>query len=186
MQVNNIPVGFSIKTLDISHLTLIHHFLNTHYTRNDNEFFPSRIVFSEKYLYWYLKKIPKGLMVGLFYYEKLVGTIVADVITVWQANDENFSKGFIIDLLCLNTKLREMKLSKLLISEIKKRISEIGPRWDSGGVNLSNPDVNLEWDSGGVSSPNPDVNLEWDSGGVSSPNPDVNISFIILSLSEDM
>ena len=118
----NLPKGFAFKTLKIKHLDEVCCLLNDHYIEDEQDIM--RIVYSRDFLYWYLKYIPDGFMVGLIYKNKLVGMITAMFIDMFVYN-----KGIkmpYIDFLCVQKKIRSLGLAPFLMDEIKSRIFKTG------------------------------------------------------------
>uniref|UniRef100_A0A6C0LQX9 glycylpeptide N-tetradecanoyltransferase n=1 Tax=viral metagenome TaxID=1070528 RepID=A0A6C0LQX9_9ZZZZ len=109
---------FNFKTLNMSHLDEIYCLLLNHYIEDCDGSF--RFIYSRDYLYWYLKYIPLGLIVGLTYRNKLVGLITATFIDL-IIYDYKIKVPF-INLLCLQKKIRSCGLCPIMIDEIKLRI----------------------------------------------------------------
>ena len=118
MTSSQLPFGFSLKTLNVSYLDEIHNLLNNHYIEDKQQII--RIVYSKDYLYWYLKNIPIGLIVGLIYNNKLVGMITAAIFDI-AIYDSVIQIPF-VNFLCLQKKIRNANLASYLINEIKNRI----------------------------------------------------------------
>lgn len=119
MNPQQLPDGLTFTTLNLSYLSEIHLLLSHHYGHiNDN----LRIVYSRDYLYWYLKYIPHGFIVGLIYQKKLIGVATATFIdmTIYNTN----LKLPYINLLCVQ--LQNDKLKSLLLDEIHARIDKLG------------------------------------------------------------
>lgn len=120
--MNNIIYHFKIKTLDLRYLEEIHNLLNNHYIEDEQKII--RLIYSKDFLYWYLKKVPNGLIIGLTYKNKLVGLITAIFIDVIILEKHKIMPY--INLLCLQKKIRKLGLSKLLIDELKSRLQKLG------------------------------------------------------------
>ncbi len=117
----NLPIDFSIKVLNTSHLEEIYNLINNHYADDNHKIY--RQTFSKDYIYWYLKYIPAGFVIGLLYKEKLVGMIATMFIDMIIFNQK--LKVPYGGLLCIQKKLRGYGLSKLLITEIGRKLSKI-------------------------------------------------------------
>lgn len=113
-----IPDGFKFKTLNLSYLDEIHKFLLNHYIEDDQHLV--RLVYSKDFLYWYLRYIPPGFIVGLCYKNKLVGLITASFFDMIVY--EKKIKVPYINLFCLQKQVRNLGLAICLIDEIKNRI----------------------------------------------------------------
>ncbi len=117
----DLPDGFSFKTLGVEYLDEIYNLITNHYVVDENCIY--RMVYAKKYLYWYLKKIPHGFVVGLIYRNKLVGMITAcfmDMIIY----DKEIKVPF-INFLCCQARIRNLGLAQMLMDEIKKRLVNI-------------------------------------------------------------
>jgi hypothetical protein len=119
--IDDLPNGFLFKTLGMEYLDEIYNLINNHYTIDKNNIY--RHIYSKKYLYWYLRRIPPGFIVGLIYKNKLVGMIAANLIDMIVYNKA--IKVPYINFLCCQTKIRNSSLGMLLMNEIKKRLISI-------------------------------------------------------------
>lgn len=120
--MDNIIHHFKIKTLNLKYLEEIHNLLSNHYIEDDNNII--RLIYSKDFLYWYLKKVPDELIIGLIYKNKLVGLITAIIIDV-IISKEHKSMPY-VNLFCLQKKIRKLGLSKLMIDELKIRLQKMG------------------------------------------------------------
>lgn len=120
-QSENLPNGFKFKTLGLNHLDEIFSLLNNHYIEDDQHII--RITYSKDFLYWYLKYVPAGFIVGLLYNNKLVGMITAIFMDMIVYEKE--IKVPYINFLCLQSKIRKLGLGLFLIEEIKSRLTKI-------------------------------------------------------------
>jgi glycylpeptide N-tetradecanoyltransferase len=118
----NLPDKFSFKTLDTSYLDQIHQLLNEHYIEDD--YHTIRLTYSRDFLYWYLRTIPSGFIVGLIFKNKLVGLVTAMFIDYF-INDSGLKLPY-IDLLCIQTPIRNYRFSLCLINEINQRLIKNG------------------------------------------------------------
>lgn len=116
-----LPDGFSFKTLGVEYLDEIYNLITNHYIVDKNNIY--RVVYAKKYLYWYLKKIPHGFIVGLTYKNKLVGIITAIFIDM-IIYDKEIKVPF-INFFCCQPKIRKLGLSEMLMDEIKRRLIKI-------------------------------------------------------------
>lgn len=117
----NLPDGFSLKTLNVCHLGKIYHFLNTNYIKNEAEEF--KTIFHKDYLYWYLKYVPPGFIIGLLNKNRLVGFVTVTFIDMIIYDTK--VKIPYINLLCVHLKLRKLGLANILLNKIKHMLSEI-------------------------------------------------------------
>ncbi|XWV24496.1 mg747 protein [Tupanvirus deep ocean] len=117
----NLPNGFAFKTLGISNLDDIYGLLNNHYIEDEQHII--RLSYSKDYLYWYLKYIPSGFIIGLTYKNKLVGMVTASFIDMIIYGKE--IKVPYINLLCIQSKIRKLGLTPLLLDELKSRLCNI-------------------------------------------------------------
>ncbi|XWV25728.1 N-myristoyltransferase [Tupanvirus soda lake] len=116
-----LPNGFAFKTLGTNNLEDIYGLLNNHYIEDDQHIV--RLAYSKDFLYWYLKYIPHGFVVGLIYKNKLVGVVTACFVDMIIYGKE--IKVPYINLLCIQTKIRKLGLTPLLIEELKSRLCNI-------------------------------------------------------------
>lgn len=116
-----LPDGFYFKTLDISYYKEIWSLICNHYHEDSQHL--SRFTYSKDFIYWYLKNIPDGFILGLIYNSKLVGIIAATFIDM--IIDNNKMTLPYINLLCLQSKIRNYGLESDLLFEIKRRLSTI-------------------------------------------------------------
>jgi glycylpeptide N-tetradecanoyltransferase len=114
-----LPDGFQFKTLNVSHLDDIHSLLTKHYIEDDDHLV--RLVYSKDFLYWYLRYIPSGYIIGLTFNNKLIGMITATFIDmiVYQKK----LKVPYINFLCVQSKLRSMGFGPMLMNEMKSRLN---------------------------------------------------------------
>lgn len=118
---NSLPLNFKFKTLNLAYLDQIHNLINNHYVEDDYGI--ARTVYSKDFLYWYLKYIPDGFIVGLIYKNILVGMITATFLDMIIYDTQ--LKIPYINFLCLQSKTRKNGLGLALINEIKNRLVEI-------------------------------------------------------------
>ena len=116
-----LPEGFALRTLSVSNLDDIYGLLNNHYIEDNNHI--ARISFSKDFLYWYLKYIPPGFIVGMTYKNKLVGMITAIFIDM-IIYDKRIKVPY-INFLCIQSKIRKLGLAQFLFNEIKERLTNI-------------------------------------------------------------
>lgn len=119
---DHLPSGFEFKTLTLKYLDEIHQLLLSHYVEDEQHLI--RIVYSRDFLYWYLKRIPSKLIIGLVYKNNLIGIITANIIDI-IINDHQIKMPY-IDLFCIQNKIRGMGLAPIMINEIKSRIIDLG------------------------------------------------------------
>lgn len=117
-----LPSGFEFKTLNLNYLNEIHSLLSNHYVEDTNHIV--RLVYPKDFLYWYLKYIPDGFIVGLIYKNKLVGLITAIFLDMIIYGNE--LKVPYVNLLCIQKKIRDLGFAPMLIDEIKLRICDLG------------------------------------------------------------
>lgn len=115
-----LPKDFQLKTLNQSYLEEVHSLLKEHYIEDAKHIV--RLIYSKDFLYWYLKLVPPGLMIGLVYKNKLVGLITAIFLDMIIYG--NKLKIPYVNLLCIQKKIRKLGLAIFLIDEIKKRIHQ--------------------------------------------------------------
>lgn len=118
-----LPHGFEFKTLNRKHYREIYKLLQEHYTETvDEDNLSTRFVYkpTRDFIYWYIRNIPEGFIVGLSYRDKLVGVIIASLFDMIFHNI--CWKTPYVTFLCVQHKLREMGLGKLLIDEIQQRL----------------------------------------------------------------
>lgn len=127
-----LPYKFSFKTLHTAYLDEIYNLLTNHYIEDLHNI--TRTMYSRDYLYWYIKNIPIGLVVGLIYKNKLVGLITAKPIEIIV--DDNIMKTAIINFLCVQTKIRKKGLAKFLVQEIQNRLNKMGIKSASYSVGI--------------------------------------------------
>src|SRR5271154_675604 len=132
----DLPQGFELKTLTVKYLDEIQKLLNKHYIEDDQHLI--RLVYSKDFLYWYLKYIPSEYIIGLVYHKKLVGFITAMFIDMIVHH--NKLKVPYINLLCIQSKLRNMGFGPVLIDEVKQRICKMGINY---GLFTSTKEVSL-------------------------------------------
>ena len=116
-----LPEGFVLRTLSVSNLDDIYGLINNHYIEDDNHI--ARMSFSKDFLYWYLKYIPPGFIVGMTYKNKLVGMITAIFIDM-IVYDKQIKVPY-INFLCVQSKIRKLGLAQFLFEEIKERLTNI-------------------------------------------------------------
>lgn len=115
-----LPDGFKFKTLNMAYLDEIHSLLNNHYVEDDSHIV--RLMYSKDFIYWYLKKVPPGLLVGLVYKNKLVGMITAIFIDL-VISGKTMNLPY-INFLCVQSKIRNYGLAIYLTDEIKYRLAK--------------------------------------------------------------
>lgn len=115
---NDLPDGFEFKTLGPSHLDEIFQLINNHYTKDEQH--QIRTTYSKDFIYWYLKYIPSGFIVGLCYHSKLVGLITAYFMDM-VVYEQNIKVPY-INFICLQQKIQKMGMAKYLMEEIKNRL----------------------------------------------------------------
>lgn len=113
-----LPPDFKFRTLTLSHISVIHALLMNHYI--EDEYGILRLVYSKKFLYWYLKNVPSELLIGLSYKDKLVGFITC-IVSKYFINDKEVTLPF-GNLLCLQQNLRGLGMAKYLIEELRTRL----------------------------------------------------------------
>ena len=116
-----LPDDFELKTLHLGYLDDIVGLINNHYVEDKQSII--RLNYSKDFLYWYLKQVSPGFLVGLIYKKKLVGIITAaffDIIVY-----DNLMKLPYVNFLCVQSKARHFGLATWLIAEIKYRLSQI-------------------------------------------------------------
>ncbi len=118
---NPLPPDFELKTLSTYYLDDIHNLLNHNYIENTQ--CGVKTIFHKDFLYWYLKYIPPGFVIGLIYKSKLVGIITALFIDM-IIYDMKLKVPY-VSLLCVHSKLRKLGLASVLIDRMKYMISEI-------------------------------------------------------------
>ena len=116
-----LPDGFKFKTLGTAYLDEIHGLISNHYVEDKQHLI--RLVYSKDFLYWYLKYIPAGFVVGLVYKNKLVGMVAATFLDMIIYNIK--MKVPYINFLCVQSKIRNLGLAPLLMDEIKARLCQI-------------------------------------------------------------
>lgn len=117
-----LPDGFTLKTLNLTQLDEICDFLNHNYTENSE--CGLRAIFCRDYIYWYLKYIPPGFIIGLIHKRKLVGLITA-MFTDMIIYGTKLKVPY-INFLCVHSKLRNLGLATILIDQMKLSISKMG------------------------------------------------------------
>lgn len=120
--VSPLPEGFSIKELDTHYLDEIYQLLTYHNLEDEHNII--RFTYSRSFLLWYLKNISDGLLLGLIYQKKLVGTISAIIIEMIL--DNSILKVPYVNLLCIQKKIRNLGLAAKLIEEMKIRLNRMG------------------------------------------------------------
>ncbi len=116
--ISNYPREFKLVSLNMTHLDEIYYLINNHYIcDNDNV---TRLTFSKSFLYWYLKEIPSDFIIGLIYGKKLIGLITCLIIEL-IVHGEKIKTPY-INFLCIQRSLRHLKLSNILMDEMKRRI----------------------------------------------------------------
>src|ERR1044071_1121443 len=118
----SLPENFEFKILNMSHLTDIHDLLNNNYIKNPN--CGVRTIFTKDYLYWYLKLVPAGFIIGLTFKQKLVGMICSQFFDV--IIHQTSLKVPYISLLCVHAKIRNLGLASCLINKISHIILKTG------------------------------------------------------------
>jgi glycylpeptide N-tetradecanoyltransferase len=117
----DLPQGFAYKTMSLgTHLDDIYNLIRNHYVENDG----MKVYYSKPALQWYLRKMPSNWLVGLTFNHKLIGFVCAGVIEI-TTNDVNHYVPF-INLLCLQTKIRNKYFCPLMLLEIRRRIVSDG------------------------------------------------------------
>lgn len=105
----------TIKILDLSYLDEIHALLNNNYIEHPSDLY--RIVYPKDFIYWYLKYIPNGYIIGLINKKKLIGFVTLIILDV--INDDMSTKFAQINLLCIHKSLRGHNLSKILLDKLQ-------------------------------------------------------------------
>jgi len=113
-----LPNGFKFQTLGPTYLEEIYALLSNNYIEDNQHII--RLAYSKDFLYWYLKYIPPGFIVGLVYNKKLVGIVTASFIDMIILQKK--IKIPYINFLCIQSKLRNLGLAPLLMDEIKSRL----------------------------------------------------------------
>lgn len=117
----DLPDGFELKTLNLSHLDEIFQLINNHYVRDDQ--LQIRTRYSKDFIYWYLTYIPPGFVIGLCYHSKLVGLITAYFLDMVVHTES--MKIPCINFICLQERIRKMGMAKYLMDEMKNRLLHI-------------------------------------------------------------
>lgn len=120
--------NFNFKSLGMEHLDEIYLLLNQHYIEDNENII--RIVYSKDFLYWYLRKIPPGLIIGLVSSNRLVGMVTARIMDMKIDNIRDVDLSSIVQIpyinfLCVQKNLRGIGLSKMLCSELQTRLTEM-------------------------------------------------------------
>lgn len=121
IKTDKLPDGFEFKTLGTDYLDEIYNLLINHYLEDENHI--TRLTYSRDFLYWYLKYIPSGFIIGLIYNKKLVGMITATFLDMIIYGKE--IKVPYINLLCVQSKIRKLGFGLFLINEIKSKLYKI-------------------------------------------------------------
>jgi len=112
-----LPIEFSIKLLDRSDTREIHSFLNDNYVEDTQ--CGLKTFLELDYVYWYLKRVNKGMALGLLYKKKLIGMIMS------QENEVRIGREirrvFCVGYFCVHKKLRNMSLGK----ELQRKMSDM-------------------------------------------------------------
>ena len=119
---NKLPLDFNFKTLGTNHLDEIFNLLNNHYIEDDQHIV--RLTYSRDFIYWYIKNITPGLILGLLHKKNLVG-IITSMLTEIMVNDEKIKIAY-IDFLCVQTNIRGIGLGTCLYEEINLRLRNMG------------------------------------------------------------
>ena len=112
------PNECRFKTLSPKHLDEIYGLISNHYVTDEQNII--RLTYSKDFLYWYLKYIPPGFVVGLVLKRKLVGVIMALFIDMVIYGKE--LRIPYVNFLCLQSKIRKLGLAPLMINEMKSRL----------------------------------------------------------------
>ncbi|ANB50841.1 putative glycylpeptide N-tetradecanoyltransferase [Powai lake megavirus] len=118
---NNLPNGFSLKTLNCQHLDEIHDLLSKHYVQDQDNII--RLLYSKDFLYWYLKYVPHGFIIGLTHNCKIIGLITALFVDMIICGEK--IKIPYINFLCVQSKIRYHGMAIFLMNEMKKRLLKI-------------------------------------------------------------
>lgn len=124
MEINKLPKNFYLKTLGTNHLDEIHKLLTNHYIEDNQKII--RLVYARDFLYWYLKYVPTGLIIGLCYHNNLVGVITATMVEVIV--EDNIRQIAYINLFCIHTRLQNHGLGRFLLQEMKNRLIQMGTK----------------------------------------------------------
>jgi len=121
--MNDTDNPFYSRILSAKHLDEIYALLNSNYVEDSRA--TCRLTYSKDYLYWYLKYVPKNLIIGLVYKDergksKLVGFVTAMYIDVVINNVHKHLPY--ISLLCVHKEFRGYELNKILVNSLKKNI----------------------------------------------------------------
>lgn len=116
---DDLPENFKLKTLGVEYYNEIHKLLTNHYVEDQNKI--TRLTYSKDFIYWYLKYIPSEYIIGLVYKKKIVGIITIMIIDM-IIYDTKIKMPY-IDLLCVQTRVRNMGLANFLTNEAKRRIA---------------------------------------------------------------
>lgn len=114
----NLPKELTIKNLSYRDVNLIYLLLKDHYIEDINKI--TRIYYTKEFLFWYLKKINKNHIIGLFYNNKLIGMISALIINI-NIIDQIHNIPY-INLICMQKSIRNMGILNYLVNEIKKNL----------------------------------------------------------------
>lgn len=117
-----LPEFFSFRSLGTNHLNEIFNLINNHYIEDSNHII--RLTYSKDFIYWYLKQIPPGLIVGLLYKTKLIGLVTSLPMTMIISGKETTVPY--IDFLCIQINVRELGLCRYLLDELNSRLITMG------------------------------------------------------------
>ena len=128
-----LPEGFVLKTLNLTQLDEICNFLNSNYTEQSE--CGIRTIFGKDYIYWYLKHILPGFIIGLTHKCKLVGFVTVLIMDIMI--NGTISKIPYINFLCVHYKLRKLGLAHILINHVKLTVYNSGYHY---GLYVNNND----------------------------------------------
>lgn len=112
---------FKIKTLSIKNLDIIYEFITNNYIEDENIL---RLTYSKDFLYWFLKLVPEGWMIGLIYENNIIGFVSAILVDVNIVDIVH--KMPYIDFLTVQKNLRSNGLAKILIDKLQHILKKSG------------------------------------------------------------
>lgn len=140
-----LPDGFVLKNLNLSQLDEICNFLNHNWIENLE--CNLQTIFSRDYLYWYLKYVPPGFIIGLVHKRKLVGLVTAIFIDMIIYGTKLHVPH--INYLCVHSKLRNLGLATSLITRIRQAIVRDGFKYALYVTNIyDDPSVSVSASGG--------------------------------------
>lgn len=113
---------FTYLTLTPSYLDTIEAFLRENYLDATDD--PIQIKYSRDFLYWYLRQVPNGLCIGICFNNKIIG-IISCLIVPAMIKQESIMLAT-PNFLCVRHALRHTNVCKMLITELKQRLTALG------------------------------------------------------------